>query len=42
MSDVQQANLQLQQQRLQQAQLLKNVWQKHWMPRVWHWVSSRA
>lgn len=28
MSDVQQANLQLQQQRLQQAQLLKNVWQK--------------
>ena len=28
MSDVQQANLQLQQQRLQQAQLLKNAWQK--------------
>ncbi|MHA3069005.1 TolC family protein [Acinetobacter sp. ANC 3789] len=28
MSDVQQANLQLQQQRLQQTQLLKNVWQK--------------
>lgn len=28
MSDVQQANLQLQQQRLQQAQLFKTVWQK--------------